>query len=148
MHFQDHTLLASSLQTAYNLRVLPDLVQSLLNDLSQAVDDRIRSAFDISKISKDVTVRGMPPVHVLTNYIRLMSRYRASEFSSPAIILSLQIKSAYRANQSHRSTMGNDSLDSTSVYDRRDVRLLYQGEATCLLRSQYLIIAIQTRSIH
>ncbi|KAF9467272.1 Golgi transport complex subunit 5-domain-containing protein [Collybia nuda] len=49
----NQSLLASSLQTAYNLRVLPELVQNLILDLSQAVEERIRSAFDLSKISKD-----------------------------------------------------------------------------------------------
>ncbi|KAJ3572397.1 hypothetical protein NP233_g3110 [Leucocoprinus birnbaumii] len=49
----NQTLLASSLQTAYNLRVLPTLVQRLLSDLSQAVEERIQSAFDLSRISKD-----------------------------------------------------------------------------------------------
>ncbi|KAL0956119.1 hypothetical protein HGRIS_002286 [Hohenbuehelia grisea] len=50
----DQSLLASSLQTAFNLRVLPELVQNLVLDLSQAVEDRIRTAFDLSRISKDV----------------------------------------------------------------------------------------------
>ncbi|KAJ8507107.1 hypothetical protein ONZ45_g10502 [Pleurotus djamor] len=50
----DQSLLASSLQTAYNLRVLPDLVQSLVSDLSQAVEERIKNAFDLSRISKEV----------------------------------------------------------------------------------------------
>ncbi|KAF7782447.1 hypothetical protein Agabi119p4_1823 [Agaricus bisporus var. burnettii] len=50
----NQTLLASSLQTAYNLRVLPSLIQGLLSDLSHAVEERIQSAFDLSKISKDV----------------------------------------------------------------------------------------------
>ncbi|KAF5351759.1 hypothetical protein D9756_007411 [Leucocoprinus leucothites] len=49
----NQTLLASSLQTAYNLRVLPTLVQRLLSDLSQAVEERIQNAFDLSRISKD-----------------------------------------------------------------------------------------------
>ncbi|KAK7035254.1 hypothetical protein VNI00_012021 [Paramarasmius palmivorus] len=49
----NQSLLASSLQTAYNLRVLPQLVQSLITDLSQAVEDRIRTAFDMNKISRD-----------------------------------------------------------------------------------------------
>ncbi|KAH9485273.1 Conserved oligomeric Golgi complex subunit 5 [Psilocybe cubensis] len=49
----NQTLLASSLQTAHNLGVLPTLVQSLLSDLSQAVEDRIRGTFDLNKISKD-----------------------------------------------------------------------------------------------
>ncbi|KAG7446461.1 uncharacterized protein BT62DRAFT_949336 [Guyanagaster necrorhizus] len=50
----NQSLLASSLQTAYNLRVLPELVQNLILELSQAVDDRIRTAFDLSKISKEI----------------------------------------------------------------------------------------------
>ncbi|ESK92953.1 conserved oligomeric golgi complex subunit 5-like [Moniliophthora roreri MCA 2997] len=50
----NQSILASSLQTAYNLRVLPQLVQSLISDLSQAVEDRIRTAFDMNKISRDV----------------------------------------------------------------------------------------------
>ncbi|KAF6760044.1 Golgi transport complex subunit 5-domain-containing protein [Ephemerocybe angulata] len=49
----NQTVLASSLQTAFNLGVLPELVSNLLHDLSQAVEDRIKSAFDLSKISKE-----------------------------------------------------------------------------------------------
>lgn len=61
---QNQSLLASSLQTAHNLRVLPELVQNLVLDLSQAVEDRIRSAFDISKISKDALTKGTPVPHI------------------------------------------------------------------------------------
>ncbi|KAF5385847.1 hypothetical protein D9615_002395 [Tricholomella constricta] len=53
----NQSLLASSLQTAYNLRVLPELVQNLILDLSQAVEERIRSAFDLSKISKEALAK-------------------------------------------------------------------------------------------
>ncbi|KAG6813690.1 hypothetical protein H0H92_008538 [Tricholoma furcatifolium] len=53
----NQSLLASSLQTAYNLRVLPQLVQNLLINLSQAVEERIRSAFDLSKISKEALAK-------------------------------------------------------------------------------------------
>jgi HPt (histidine-containing phosphotransfer) domain-containing protein len=49
----DQSLLAASLQTAYNLRVLPELVQGLVQDLAQAVEQRIHSAFDLNKISRD-----------------------------------------------------------------------------------------------
>lgn len=63
---QNQTLLASSLQTAYNLGVLPTLVQSLLFDLSQAVEERIRSTFDLNKISKDVSAKGSP---LLVNFV-------------------------------------------------------------------------------
>ncbi|KAG6832503.1 hypothetical protein H0H87_001428 [Tephrocybe sp. NHM501043] len=53
----NQSLLASSLQTAYNLRVLPQLVQNLILDLSQAVEERIRSAFDLAKISKEALAK-------------------------------------------------------------------------------------------
>ncbi|KAJ6497874.1 Golgi transport complex subunit 5-domain-containing protein [Mycena sanguinolenta] len=57
----NQSLLASSLQTAFNLRVLPELVQSLISDLSQAVEDRIRSTFDLSKISRDASSKDPAP---------------------------------------------------------------------------------------
>ncbi|KAK0437510.1 Golgi transport complex subunit 5-domain-containing protein [Armillaria borealis] len=57
----NQSLLASSLQTAYNLRVLPELVQNLILELSQAVDDRIRTAFDLSKISKEILSKDSAP---------------------------------------------------------------------------------------
>ena len=51
-------MLASSLQTAHNLRVLPDLVQNLVSDLSDAVEGRIRYAFDLTRIAKEVLPKG------------------------------------------------------------------------------------------
>ncbi|KAI0769620.1 Golgi transport complex subunit 5-domain-containing protein [Trametes elegans] len=53
----NQSMLASSLQTAHNLRVLPDLVQNLVSDLSEAVEGRIRSAFDLARISKDIMTK-------------------------------------------------------------------------------------------
>ncbi|KAI0695938.1 Golgi transport complex subunit 5-domain-containing protein [Cerioporus squamosus] len=53
----NQSLLASSLQTAHNLRVLPDLVQNLITELSDAVESRIRSAFDLTRISKDIMAK-------------------------------------------------------------------------------------------
>ncbi|KIY53032.1 hypothetical protein FISHEDRAFT_63466 [Fistulina hepatica ATCC 64428] len=53
----NQSLLASSLQTAYNLGVLPELVQGLVTDLAQAVEERIRSTFDLGQISKDTLVK-------------------------------------------------------------------------------------------
>lgn len=55
---QNQSLLASSLQTAYNLRVLPQLVQNLVSDLSDAVEGRIRYAFDLTRIAKEVLPKG------------------------------------------------------------------------------------------
>lgn len=50
-------LLATSLQTAHNLRLLPDLVQNLVSDLSAAVETRIKAAFDVSQISKELNAK-------------------------------------------------------------------------------------------
>jgi len=56
---ENQSLLASSLQTAYNLRALPSLVQRLLRDLCDAIEERIRNAFDLSLISKEFISKGM-----------------------------------------------------------------------------------------
>ncbi|KAI5123858.1 hypothetical protein M0805_005675 [Coniferiporia weirii] len=57
----NRSLLASSLQTAHNLRVLPNLVQSLLADLTDAVEQRIKLAFDMARISKEVNAKEPAP---------------------------------------------------------------------------------------
>ncbi|KIK67031.1 hypothetical protein GYMLUDRAFT_156005 [Collybiopsis luxurians FD-317 M1] len=49
----NQSLLASSLQTAYNLGVLSQQVQSLMAELAQDIEDRIKRAFDLTRISKD-----------------------------------------------------------------------------------------------
>ncbi|KAJ4468253.1 Golgi transport complex subunit 5-domain-containing protein [Lentinula aciculospora] len=54
----NQSLLASSLQTAYNLGVLPYQVQALMTELAQDVEDRIKRAFDLTKISKDANKEG------------------------------------------------------------------------------------------
>ncbi|KAF8441583.1 hypothetical protein L210DRAFT_3537615 [Boletus edulis BED1] len=53
----DQSLLVSSLQTAYNLRTLPTLVAGLVRDLSEAVEVRVRNAFDLSPISKEIVAK-------------------------------------------------------------------------------------------
>jgi hypothetical protein len=57
---QNQSVLAAALQTAFNLRVMPNIVQSLLLDLTEAVDARIKSAFDVSRIAKEITGKGNP----------------------------------------------------------------------------------------
>lgn len=47
-------LLSSSLQAAHNLRLLPDLVKNLLDDLNDAVVDRVKRAFDSAAIGREV----------------------------------------------------------------------------------------------
>ena len=38
--------------------MLPQLVQNLVSDLTDAVESRIRSAFDVSRISKELISKG------------------------------------------------------------------------------------------
>ncbi|KAG2043692.1 Golgi transport complex subunit 5-domain-containing protein [Suillus americanus] len=57
----DQSLLASSLQTAYNLGALPTLILGLSRDLCDAVEERIRTAFDLSRISKEVVSKENVP---------------------------------------------------------------------------------------
>ncbi|EKM54451.1 uncharacterized protein PHACADRAFT_210250 [Phanerochaete carnosa HHB-10118-sp] len=68
----NQTLLASSLQTAHNLRVLPDLVQNLVSDLSDAVEGRIRYALDLTRIAKEV----LPKEQASTPTSMYKSRFR------------------------------------------------------------------------
>ncbi|KPV71638.1 uncharacterized protein RHOBADRAFT_19205 [Rhodotorula graminis WP1] len=50
----DHPLLASSLQTAHNLLVLPSLVDSLLADLNDLVLRSVKACFDMASLSREV----------------------------------------------------------------------------------------------
>nr|KIR87103.1 hypothetical protein I308_02795 [Cryptococcus tetragattii IND107] len=58
----NQTLLSSALQTAHNLRLLPDLVSNLLDDLNDAVTLRVTKAFDVSAIGKERLERVMDDV--------------------------------------------------------------------------------------
>ncbi|CAE6440006.1 unnamed protein product [Rhizoctonia solani] len=57
----NQSVLAAALQTAFNLRIMPNVVQSLLVDLTEAVDLRIKSAFDVSRIAKEISGNDPPP---------------------------------------------------------------------------------------
>ncbi|QRV96696.1 conserved oligomeric Golgi complex subunit 5 [Ceratobasidium sp. AG-Ba] len=57
----NQSALAAALQTAFNLRVMPSVVQSLLLDLTEAVDARIKSAFDVSRIAKEISGKEPQP---------------------------------------------------------------------------------------
>lgn len=59
---QNQSLLASSLQTAYNLSVLPSLVASLVQDLIEAIESRIRHAFDVTALARDALARAGEPM--------------------------------------------------------------------------------------
>jgi hypothetical protein len=51
-------LISSSLQTAHNLRLLPDLVSNLVADLNDTVTLRVQRAFDSAAIGREVAGKG------------------------------------------------------------------------------------------
>ncbi|KAI6135695.1 Golgi transport complex subunit 5-domain-containing protein [Pisolithus thermaeus] len=53
----DQSVLASSLQAAYNLQMLPQLVAGLMKDLTDAAERRIRNAFDLLSMSKEIIAK-------------------------------------------------------------------------------------------
>ncbi|KZT57143.1 hypothetical protein CALCODRAFT_483362 [Calocera cornea HHB12733] len=79
----DQSLLASSLQTAYNLGVLPKLVQSLMADLTGAVDDRIRAAFDVNRISRETEVKQVPASSVPSLMYKSRVRTEPTNVTAP-----------------------------------------------------------------
>jgi hypothetical protein len=50
-------MLASSLQTAANLSVLPSMVSSLVSDLTEAVEMRIRATFDMHSLAREMAAK-------------------------------------------------------------------------------------------
>lgn len=72
-------LLSSSLQTAHNLRLLPELVSNLVADLNDAVTIRVNRAFDSVAIGKEVA--GKETSHA----IKFTTRRPTSEPSSSSL---------------------------------------------------------------
>lgn len=129
---QNQTLLASSLQIAFNLRVLPSLVQNLVSDLSHTVDDRIRGAFDLSKISKDVVSKGDP----LSDVIFIITSDDESPFrlgKQSSIPTNLSITSQNRANKRNCTSMDCSTLASTRGYVPSNGRLLHKSKTSLLV---------------
>ncbi|KAI4519196.1 hypothetical protein K525DRAFT_362909 [Schizophyllum commune Loenen D] len=122
----NQSLLASSLQTAYNLNVLPELVQSLISDLSLAVEERIRTTFDMTKISKDAlgkarldarraTQTSLAPFERLAHhlYLRCFPTPHTSSvpFDSPSHVLHA---SATQSNTQYRSRIRTEPTNLTA----------------------------------
>lgn len=55
---QDQPLLASSLQTAHNLSVLPSLVDALVQSLTDLVSRKVKAVFDLSSLAREVGGKG------------------------------------------------------------------------------------------
>ncbi|KAF8502577.1 hypothetical protein JB92DRAFT_2944600, partial [Gautieria morchelliformis] len=53
----NQSLLVSSLQTAFNFRQLPELLQSLVHDLTETVQMRIQSTFGVSRIQRSLILK-------------------------------------------------------------------------------------------
>ena len=66
---QDHSSLASSLQAAFNLRVLPTLAHSLLADLTQSIEGGVRATFDVVSLSKETNAKGKVDSHLLLYHL-------------------------------------------------------------------------------
>jgi hypothetical protein len=66
------TLLSTSLQTAFNLGQLADLVRDLLADLNDVIRDRVAAAFDMQALSRELGTRE-PNLHQTGSY----SSYRS-----------------------------------------------------------------------
>ncbi|PFH52012.1 hypothetical protein AMATHDRAFT_2501 [Amanita thiersii Skay4041] len=81
---RDSAALASSLQIAYNLRILPELVQDLVSDLTKGLDDIVHNAFDVSKLSKDALTKD-------TGYIsQTSSTYKSRIRTEPTNVTAAQ----------------------------------------------------------
>ncbi|OCF73876.1 hypothetical protein I204_05721 [Kwoniella mangroviensis CBS 8886] len=66
----NQSLLSSSLQTAHNLRLLPDLVSNLIADLNDAVTLRVTKAFDSAGIGKEVAAKEGATSHSAIKFSR------------------------------------------------------------------------------
>jgi hypothetical protein len=72
-------MLASSLQIAYNLKRLPELMHDLVSDLIQGMEDHVRAALDISKLSKDALAKG----EIIPEKLCILSNlYRSGKYGS------------------------------------------------------------------
>ncbi|GAA6016444.1 hypothetical protein JCM11491_002415 [Sporobolomyces phaffii] len=56
----DQPLLASSLQTSYNLSVLPSLVESLVADLNELVYRKVKACFDMTSLAREIGTKETP----------------------------------------------------------------------------------------
>jgi phosphopantetheinyl transferase len=62
IRLQNHAILASSLQTAFNLSILPGLVASLVTDLVEQIGLRIQRVFDMTSLAKELNSKGISTV--------------------------------------------------------------------------------------
>lgn len=111
-------LLSSSLQTAHNLRLLPDLVSNLLADLNDAVTLRITRALDSAAIGKEVNGKGASSYRIYKT--KLISRWRSHQVHSKE-------SERDRADGSDNTPMGSSPVEQAREGHGRYRELLHQG---------------------
>jgi len=99
---QDHPLLASSLQTAHNLLVLPSLVDSLLADLNDLVLRSVKACFDMASLSREVGGKGAL-VPLLLSRLNLTDSLRATD--GPVNAASAFVYKSRTRNEPTQATM-------------------------------------------
>ncbi|KAG0146609.1 hypothetical protein CROQUDRAFT_657090 [Cronartium quercuum f. sp. fusiforme G11] len=57
----DRSLIATSVQTAFNLSILPQTVTKSIEELSDVIKNKVRSTFDITSIAKQVAAQDPTP---------------------------------------------------------------------------------------
>jgi hypothetical protein len=80
---QSPTLLSTSLQTAFNLGQLADLVRDLLADLNDVIRDRVVAAFDMQSLAKELGMRE-PSLHQTSTYTSYKFKRGQSQTESSA----------------------------------------------------------------
>jgi hypothetical protein len=108
-------LLSSSLQTAHNLRLLPDLVSNLLADLNDAVTLRVTRALDSAAIGREVMGKGE------LQRVQLLHCRRAERQ------VRFAIKAPVRACDERDTTVGGGVVGASGACHGGYRQLLYQG---------------------
>ena len=87
-------------------------MEGLVRDLSDAVEERIRNAFDLSRISKEIVAKG--------GLARVETPFLAKhghEFRTSASLagIAVQVACAYRTNEHHCASICSCAVDENRV---------------------------------
>lgn len=127
---QNQSILAAALQTAFNLRVMPRVVQSLLLDLTEAVDARIKSAFDVSRIAKEIAGRGA--FSWLHDFILpALLKYLMFRATISIRQLDVPISGSYGTHQYHRAPVDECAVEQAGTTNRRNGWMLHKSRSDC-----------------
>jgi len=129
---QNQQVLASALQTAFNLGMLPGLVKTLLGDLTEAVEGRIRRTFDLASLARDAGLKGAHRFRLLHE---TSSDPLPSFFLRPSTIDKQLVQEPKCATVSERTAaVGECALGQDRRLDRRYGLMLREGASHVALR--------------